>query len=116
MVFEGFSTPSNIGWYVVFLYVIYQLYAPKFGLSTRLTAIIDNFREEIREVGKRIEDVEDRQDKIERRQEKVIAIHEIITVNLDDFDGSAVKNLFGDKDVVEEDKLIEADTQRQAND
>jgi hypothetical protein len=91
-------TPQTLGWFGVFCFTLYQLYAPKLGVTTRVKEITDNFNARIDRIGERITEVEE-------RQEKHVTITEIIAVEQNDIDGAEVKTLFNDEDLHREDIL-----------
>jgi gas vesicle protein len=91
-------SPQSLGWFAVICFVIYQLYAPKLGINTRIKEITDDFNQRIENVGERIENVE-------ARQEKHVAVTEVIAVEEDTIDGAAVKSLFNDDDLHREEIL-----------
>lgn len=84
--------PAAFGWVSLILFVLWQLYAPKLGIDTRLSEIVGSVNARIDDVGERIDDVEE-------RQEMLVGVTEVIAVEQGGVDGEYVKSLLNNTDV-----------------
>jgi hypothetical protein len=56
------GTPEQYGWLLVLCWLIYQVYAPKMGITTRLSALITEVKEALDDLRGRIRNIEQRQE------------------------------------------------------
>lgn len=56
------GTPEQYGWLVVLCWFIYQVYAPKLGITTRLSSMVSQIKEALDDLRGRIQTIENRQE------------------------------------------------------
>lgn len=86
------QSPATLGWFSVLVFVMWQLYAPKLGIETRISEITSSVNDRIDDVGKRIDSVEERQDLL-------VGVTEIIAVQQDGVDGEYVRSTLAESNV-----------------
>jgi len=97
------SIPSDWGWLLVLLWVVWQVYAPKhFGVETRFEEIVNSLNDRIDQVGNRLDDIEE-------KQKNHISITKIMAVETDDVNGQKVSEVLSDEDQIDPDDIVHED-------